>query len=156
MLFVNNCMEQSPWETNRCYHVHKSLLCFLILNLVYIVPIFYYPSIYACEPGYLSHCSIWLQTGWPGFDFRWGPRLFLVASAFRPILGCTQHPVQWVLEVISTGLKCGQVVTLAAHLHSELRLRMSRSCAPCPHKHRHGMQRDSFFFCYTSIPRSLK
>jgi hypothetical protein len=60
-----------------------------------------------------------LTTGWTtgrsGFDPRQGQRIFPLASMSRPALGPTQPPVQWVLEVLSPGLKRGRGVTLTTH-----------------------------------------
>jgi hypothetical protein len=39
----------------------------------------------------------------------------LLASVSRPALGPTQLPVQWVLGVLSQGLKRGRSVTLTTH-----------------------------------------
>jgi hypothetical protein len=42
-------------------------------------------------------------------------RILPLASVARPALGPTQPPVQWVLGVLSLGLKRGQGVTLTTH-----------------------------------------
>jgi hypothetical protein len=44
-----------------------------------------------------------------------GERIFPVASVSRSALGPTQPPVQWVLGVLSPGLKRGWGVTLITH-----------------------------------------
>jgi len=62
------------------------------------------------------------------FFFRtrcWGKRIFPLASVSRPALGPTQLPVQWVLGVISPGVKRGRGVTLTTHPHPEPRSWMS-------------------------------
>jgi hypothetical protein len=43
--------------------------------------------------------------GRSGFDPRQGQRIFPPASVFRPALGPTQPPVQWVPGVLSPGVK---------------------------------------------------
>jgi pimeloyl-ACP methyl ester carboxylesterase len=43
------------------------------------------------------------EVGRLGFDYRQGYGIFL--SAFRPALGPTQSPTQWVVEAISLGVK---------------------------------------------------
>jgi hypothetical protein len=47
----------------------------------------------------------WLRTGWPGFDPRYGQRIFPLVSASRPAVGPTQPPVQSVPGVLSPGGK---------------------------------------------------
>jgi hypothetical protein len=60
-----------------------------------------------------------LTTGWTtgrsGLDPRRGQRIFPLASVFRPALRPTQSPVQWVLGVISLGVKRVQGVLLTTH-----------------------------------------
>jgi hypothetical protein len=57
-------------------------------------------------------------TGLSRFDL-WQRRKdgFPLAFVFRPALGPTQTPVQWVPGVISPGLKRGRGVTLTTHHH---------------------------------------
>jgi hypothetical protein len=42
-------------------------------------------------------------------------RVFPLTSVSLPALGPTQPPVQWVLEVLSSGVKGGRGVTLTTH-----------------------------------------
>jgi hypothetical protein len=48
-------------------------------------------------------------TGWPicvlEFDSRRGLGIFLFTTAFRPALGPTQPPIQWVPGALSLGVK---------------------------------------------------
>jgi hypothetical protein len=44
-------------------------------------------------------------------------RIFSESSVSRPALGPTQPPVQWVLGVLSPGLKRDRGVTLTTHPH---------------------------------------
>jgi hypothetical protein len=50
-----------------------------------------------------------LATGWTigvlGFDSCQGLRIFLFTTVFRPTLGFTQPPIQWVSGVLSLGVK---------------------------------------------------
>jgi hypothetical protein len=46
---------------------------------------------------------------------------FPLTSAYRPALGPTQPPVQWVPGAVFSGVKRGRGVTLATHPHLELR-----------------------------------
>jgi hypothetical protein len=46
-----------------------------------------------------------IRTGRPGFDSRKELRIFLFASAFRPVLGPTQPQIQWVPGGLSLGLR---------------------------------------------------
>jgi hypothetical protein len=58
-----------------------------------------------------------------------------VASASRLALRPTQPPVQWVVRVLSPGVKHSQGVMLTTYPHVVLRSRMSRSYTsspPCP------------------------
>jgi hypothetical protein len=80
----------------------------------------------------LSQYSDWLRTRWPGFDPRQRQRIFSLASASRPALGPTQPPIQWVLGVLSPGVKRGRGVMLTTHPHLVSRLRMSRSYTSSP------------------------
>jgi hypothetical protein len=61
-----------------------------------------------------------------------GQRIFLLAPASRPALEPTQPPIQWVLGVLSLGVKHGRGVTLTTHPHLVPRSRMSRSYNPPP------------------------
>jgi hypothetical protein len=79
------------------------------------------------EPGKLSQYSVWLRTGWPGFDPGQGQRIFLLASASRLALGPTQPPIHWVPVV-----KCSWGMTLTTHPHLVLKSRMSRSYTSSP------------------------
>jgi hypothetical protein len=42
---------------------------------------------------------------------------FSLASVSRPVLGPTQPPVQFILEVLSPGVKRGRCVMLTTHSH---------------------------------------
>jgi hypothetical protein len=83
-----------------------------------------------------------------------GQGIFLLAPASRLALGPTQPPIQWVLGVLSPGVKRSRGVTLATHPHLVPRLSMSRSCTSSHPMCLHGMQRDSFtfFFYISSLP----
>jgi len=41
----------------------------------------------------------------PKFDSRQGQKPFLFATASRPALGSTQHPIQWVAEALTPMVK---------------------------------------------------
>jgi hypothetical protein len=58
---------------------------------------------------------------------------------FRLALGPTQPPVQWVLGVLSPGVKCGRGTMLTTHPHLVPRLRMSRSHTSSLPRHLHGV-----------------
>jgi hypothetical protein len=45
------------------------------------------------------------KIGWSGFDFRLGLWIFLFDNVFRPALGPTQPPIQWVPRGLSLGVK---------------------------------------------------
>lgn len=55
------------------------------------------------------------RTGRQGFDPLHRRRIFPVPSASRPALGLTQAPVQWVLGVLSLGVKRDRGVILTVH-----------------------------------------
>jgi hypothetical protein len=78
---------------------------------------------------------VWLRAGRPGdrgsIPGR-GERIFPVLSAFRQALGPTQPPVQWVLGVLSAGLKRGRGVTLTTHPRLMPMSGMSRSYTSPP------------------------
>jgi hypothetical protein len=50
----------------------------------------------------------------------------------------------WVLGILSPGVKRGQGVTLTTHPHLAPRSRMNRSYTSSPHMHLHGVQWDCF------------
>jgi len=52
-----------------------------------------------------SRHSDWLWAVWSGFDFRREMGIFLFDNVFRPPLGPTQPPIQYVPGVISLGIK---------------------------------------------------
>jgi hypothetical protein len=57
-------------------------------------------------------------TGRSRFDpWRWQRAFFPLGSVSRPTLGSTQPPIQWVLVVLSAGVKRGRAVTLTTHPH---------------------------------------
>jgi hypothetical protein len=91
-----------------------------------------------------------LATGWTTgrsrFDPRQRQRIFPVASVSRPTLRPTQPPVQWVLGVLSPGLKRDRGVTLTTHPYLVPRSRISRSYTCSPPKRLHGVWWDSFSF----------
>jgi hypothetical protein len=83
-----------------------------------------------------------LTTGWTIGRSRFDPRqgqIFLLAPASRLALGPTQPPIQWVLGVLSPGVKRVQGVTLTTRPHLVPRLRMSRSYTSSPPICLHGM-----------------
>jgi hypothetical protein len=59
--------------------------------------------------------SVCWMTGLPGFDPRQRKRSFPLASASKPALRPTQSAVQWILVVLSPGVKRGRGVTLTTH-----------------------------------------
>jgi hypothetical protein len=73
-------------------------------------------------------------TGWTTRRKKFDPRQRRkhFSSVFKPALGPTQSPVQWVPGVISPGLKRGRGVTLTTHPHLVPRSRMSRSYTSSP------------------------
>jgi hypothetical protein len=66
------------------------------------------------EPRWCQY-SVWLRSGWPGFDPRQGQRIFPLTSASRPALGPTQPPIQWLPGALSPGVKRGRGVMLTTH-----------------------------------------
>jgi hypothetical protein len=77
-------------------------------------------TVYQFEPGSSVSVVYWLRAGRPGDRgsiLDRGERIFPLASVFRPALGLTQPPVQWVPGVLSPGLKRGLGVTLTTHPH---------------------------------------
>jgi hypothetical protein len=80
--------------------------------------------------GVAQSYSVWLRTGRPG-DRGSIPgrskRIFPLTSVSRPALWPTQLPVQWVLEVLSPGVKRGRGVTLTTHPYLGPRSWMSRT-----------------------------
>jgi hypothetical protein len=59
------------------------------------------------EPGWLSRYNVWLLAGRPrGRSSSPGRgRIFLFPTSSRPVLGPSQPPIQWVLGVLSLGVK---------------------------------------------------
>jgi hypothetical protein len=100
--------------------------------------------------------SVWLRAGRLGFDPWQGQGIFLLAPASRPALRPTQPPIQWVLEVLSPGVKRGRGVTLTNHPHLVPRLSMSRSYTSSHPMCLHGMQQDSFTFFYFTTNAQMK
>jgi hypothetical protein len=74
---------------------------------------------------YSCQCSARQQPGWPGFDPQQGQEIFLFSTAFRPALGPTHPPIQWVLGELSMEVKWGWGMELTAHLHLVPRSRMA-------------------------------
>jgi hypothetical protein len=108
----------------------------------------YYPKWWA---GWLSQYSVWIRDGRPNDPSSIpgrGERTFPLASVFRPALGPTQPPVQWVLEVISPGVKRGRGVTLTTHSILVPRSKMSRSYTYSPPRRLRVLYWDSFSFFY--------
>jgi hypothetical protein len=101
-----------------------------------------------CEPGssgsIVSDYVLDDQGSIPGR----GERIFTLTSLSRPALRPTQPPVQWLLGVLSPGVKRGRGVTLTTHPYLVLRSRMSRSytSSPPPPNRLPGMYWDSFSF----------
>jgi hypothetical protein len=62
-----------------------------------------------------ASCSVQLQTGRPGFDFRLRKSTFPLATVSRPALRSTQPPTQWVPGILSPGVKLSRGVTLSTH-----------------------------------------
>jgi hypothetical protein len=91
--------------------------------------------------------SVWLRAGRLGdrgsIPGR-GERIFPVASVSRPALGPTQPPVQWVLGLLSPGLKRSRGVTLTTRPHLVPRSSMSRSYTSTPPKRLHGFSGTAF------------
>jgi hypothetical protein len=75
-----------------------------------------------------------------GFDSRKEQDIFLLLIAFRPDLGPTQTPVQWVLRLFSFGL-CNQGVKLTTRLLLVQGLRMLKALSPLP-IYLHSLPRD--------------
>jgi hypothetical protein len=46
-----------------------------------------------------------LRAGQPGFNSRQGQEILLISVVFRPALGPTQPPIQWVPGAVSPGVK---------------------------------------------------
>jgi hypothetical protein len=87
-----------------------------------------------CEAGAreLSQYSVWLRTGWLGYNPRQRQRIFPLVSASRPALGPTQPPIQWVPQALSPGVKCRRGAMLTTHQLLMPRFRKSRNCLPSP------------------------
>jgi hypothetical protein len=62
--------------------------------------------------------SVELRARRPEFDSRQGQEIFLYSTMFRPALGPTQPPIQWLPGFLSPGVK------LTTNLHLVLRSRM--------------------------------
>jgi hypothetical protein len=78
--------------------------------------------------------SVSIMSGY-GLDERACP----LASVSRLALGPTQPAVQWVLGVLSPGVKRSRGMTLTIHPHLLQRSWMSRSCTSSPPKRLHGV-----------------
>jgi hypothetical protein len=72
--------------------------------------------------------------------------IFPLTSVSRLALGPTQPPIQWVLGVLSPGLKRGCGVMLTTRSHLVPRSRMGRSYTSSPPKRPRSVLWDSFSF----------
>jgi hypothetical protein len=117
------------------------------LALLFHIYLFIYCILW-WELDLLTRCSVWLQTGRPGFDPRRMQRI-LLASVSRPALMPTQPPAQWVPEVLSPGIKRGRGVTLTTHPHLVPKSRMSRSYISSPPWRLHGLAGKLYFYFMT-------
>jgi hypothetical protein len=76
--------------------------------------------------------------------------IFPVASVSRPALRLTQSLIQWVLEVLSQGVKRGRGVTLTTHPHLVPRSRINRSTTlPLSLDASMSVARQVYFFTFT-------
>jgi hypothetical protein len=84
-----------PWALRRFFfyfvkqYPNKNITLFLAVTFVQIVQ----------EPGYRSRYSGWLRAGWQRGQSSYPGRVknFIFSTSFRPALGLTQSPIQWVL-----------------------------------------------------------
>jgi hypothetical protein len=95
-----------------------------------------------------SQYSVWLHTGWPGFDPWQRRRIFPATSVSRPAMRSTQPPILWVLGVLYPGVKRSWGVKLTTHPHLVPRSKMSRSYTFSPTCHLHGSSRTALLFTY--------
>jgi hypothetical protein len=79
-------------------YMHKPNFMQFFISLLLLSPIYLSRSI---PVGIVTR----VRTGRPGFDFRQGWGLFLLAIVSRQFLGSTPSPVQWVQGILSSGLK---------------------------------------------------
>jgi hypothetical protein len=83
-----------------------------------------------------------------------GARIFPLTSVFRPALGPTQPPVQWVPWVLSLGVKRGRGVKLTTHPHLVPSSRISRSCISSPPSAFMARSRTALLFTFLlSLPQ---
>jgi hypothetical protein len=97
----------------------------------------------------------WLQTGCLGFNPQQRQMIFPLASVSRPALRPTQPRIQWVLVVLSLGVKCDQGVMVTTHPHLLLRSVMSRSYNFCPPCCLHGSSRTALLLLYMNISSKI-
>jgi hypothetical protein len=111
-------------------------------------PTFYPMRIRCCFPaskavGGSCGSSISMVSGYMDWMTRapqQGQNVLLLVSVFRPALGPTQPPIQWVLGFFHfQSVKHGWGVMLTTHPHIVLRLRTSISYAISPLKHLHSV-----------------
>jgi hypothetical protein len=88
------------------------------------------------EHHHYPHCCENLKFDYLGLT---GVKDFFLASASTPALGPTQPPIQWVLGVVSAGVKHSWGMMLTTHPHLVPRSRMSRSYTSSPPECLHGM-----------------
>jgi hypothetical protein len=90
--------------------------------------------------------SLGVKTGDRGSIPGRGERIFPLTSVSRPSLLSTQPPVQWILRVLSQGLKPGRGVRLTTHPHLVPMSRMSATYISSPPKQLHGVSLNSLRF----------
>jgi hypothetical protein len=72
--------------------------CFFLNDFIFL---YFFPP---CGAG-ITQNSDGLRTGQPGFDAWQGQEIFPYCTAFRPALGPTKSPIQWVPWTPSSGIK---------------------------------------------------
>jgi hypothetical protein len=77
--------------------------------------------------------SVGTATGWTAeFDFQQGKDLFLYTTKFRPALGPTQPPIQYLPGVVSAGIKVPE--DKANHSPpSSIEVKNCKAIPPLPH-----------------------
>jgi hypothetical protein len=142
MYNITNSMEHNPWEDSHLASQSGSSLVFIkperlhfsVRNFTFNFTLFYEWS-RGSSGSMVSDYGLDDQGSIP----RQRQRIFLLASAFRPALGPTQPPIQWVPGVLSPGVKRGWGVTLTTHPRLVPRLKMSRSYTSSPPRRLHGV-----------------